>query len=170
MEVGVTCFFIECPPAVDPTNETSGTIMLLFGHHVISGKTIIYERIHLQPRTFNGKYQTCRATIDERRKHFSRHRMVFLSRCCRLSCEQLANVQQLMMFSDLWITGNTNKHYGDYACLRFKPGSSHVGFVVDKVALGQVLSEYFGFPCKSSFHQFLHNHHHLSSGAGTIDQ
>jgi hypothetical protein len=31
-------------------------------------------------------------------------------------------------------------------------------------------SEYFGFPCQSSFHQFLHNHDHLSSGAGTIDQ
>jgi hypothetical protein len=45
-----------------------------------------------------------------------------------------------------------------------------VGFVVDKVALGQVFSEYFGSPCKSSFHQFLHNHHHLSSGAGTIGQ
>jgi hypothetical protein len=28
-----------------------------------------------------------------------------------------------------------------------------VGFVVDKVALGQVFSEYFGFPCQSSFHQ-----------------
>jgi hypothetical protein len=28
-----------------------------------------------------------------------------------------------------------------------------VGFVVKKVALGQVFSEYFGFPCKSSFHQ-----------------
>jgi hypothetical protein len=50
----------------------------------------------------------------------------------------------------------------------FKPGSSHVGFVVDKVTLGQVFSEYFGFPCQSSFHQFLHNHHYLSSGAGTI--
>jgi hypothetical protein len=32
----------------------------------------------------------------------------------------------------------------------FKPGSSQVGFVVDKVALGQVLSEYFGFPCQFS--------------------
>jgi hypothetical protein len=52
----------------------------------------------------------------------------------------------------------------------FKPGSSHVGFVVDKVALGQVFSEHFGFPCQSSFHQFLHNYHHLSSGAGTIGQ
>jgi hypothetical protein len=36
-----------------------------------------------------------------------------------------------------------------------------VGFVVDKVALGQVFSEYFGFPCQSSLHQFLHHHNHL---------
>jgi hypothetical protein len=33
-------------------------------------------------------------------------------------------------------------------------------FVVDKVALGQVFSEYFGFPCQSSFHQFLLHHNH----------
>jgi hypothetical protein len=33
-----------------------------------------------------------------------------------------------------------------------------MGFVVDKVALGKV------FPCQSSFHQLLHNHHHLSTG------
>jgi hypothetical protein len=51
------------------------------------------------------------------------------------------------------------------------PGSipGHVGFVVDKVALEQVFSEYFGFPCQSSFHQLLHDHHR-SSGAGTIGQ
>jgi hypothetical protein len=42
-----------------------------------------------------------------------------------------------------------------------------MGFVVDKVALGQVFSMYFGFPYQSSFHQFLHNHNHLSSEAGT---
>jgi hypothetical protein len=42
-------------------------------------------------------------------------------------------------------------------------------FVVDKVALGQVFSEYFGFPCQFLFHQLLHNHH-LSSGVGTIGQ
>jgi hypothetical protein len=35
-----------------------------------------------------------------------------------------------------------------------------VGFVVDEVALGQVFSEYFGFP----------RHTHLSSGAGTVGQ
>jgi hypothetical protein len=44
-----------------------------------------------------------------------------------------------------------------------------VGFVVGKVALGQVFSEYFGFPFQFSFHRLLHTHH-LSSGAGTIDQ
>jgi hypothetical protein len=34
-----------------------------------------------------------------------------------------------------------------------------VGFVVDKAALGQVFSEYFGFLCQS-FHRFLHHHIH----------
>jgi hypothetical protein len=47
---------------------------------------------------------------------------------------------------------------------------SVLGFVVDKVALGQVFSKYFGFPCQYLFRQFLHNHHHLFSGAGTIGQ
>jgi hypothetical protein len=28
--------------------------------------------------------------------------------------------------------------------------------MVDKLTLGQVFSEYFGFPCQYSFHQFLH--------------
>jgi hypothetical protein len=45
-----------------------------------------------------------------------------------------------------------------------------MGFVVDKVALGQVFSEYFGFPCQFSFHQSVHNHPHVSSGADTIGQ
>jgi hypothetical protein len=35
-----------------------------------------------------------------------------------------------------------------------------VQFVVDRVALRQVFSEYFGFPCQSSFHQILHHHNH----------
>jgi hypothetical protein len=42
----------------------------------------------------------------------------------------------------------------------FEPGSGQVWFVVDKVALGQVFSEYFGFPCQTSFHQILHHHNH----------
>jgi hypothetical protein len=52
----------------------------------------------------------------------------------------------------------------------FDTGSGQMGFVVDKVALGQVFSEHFGFPCQPSFHQLLHNQPHLSSGAGTIGQ
>jgi hypothetical protein len=52
----------------------------------------------------------------------------------------------------------------------FDSRSGHVGFVVDKVVLGQVFSEYFSFPYQFSFHQLLHTHHHLSSGAGTISQ
>jgi hypothetical protein len=43
-----------------------------------------------------------------------------------------------------------------------RPGfasGQHVGFVVDNATLGQVSSEYFGFPCQS-FHQFLHHHNH----------
>jgi hypothetical protein len=48
--------------------------------------------------------------------------------------------------------------------------SGHVGFVVNKVALGHVFSEHFCFPCQFLFHRLLHIHHHLSSGAGTIGQ
>jgi hypothetical protein len=50
-------------------------------------------------------------------------------------------------------------------CLCFLPrrpgfaSGKRVGFVVDKAAVGQVFSEYFGFPCQS-FHQFLHHHIH----------
>jgi hypothetical protein len=41
----------------------------------------------------------------------------------------------------------------------------------DKVALGQVFSEYFGFPCnRRSLHQLLHNHPHVSSGECAIGQ
>jgi hypothetical protein len=40
---------------------------------------------------------------------------------------------------------------------------------VGEVALRQVFSEYFGFPCQLSFHRLLHTHL-LSSEAGTIGQ
>jgi hypothetical protein len=46
---------------------------------------------------------------------------------------------------------------------------SCVGFVLDKIALGQVFSEYFGFPCQLSFHRLFHAHH-LSCRDGTISQ
>jgi hypothetical protein len=41
---------------------------------------------------------------------------------------------------------------------------------MDKVALGQVFSEYFGFPFQFLFHRLLHILHHLLLGAGTIEQ
>jgi hypothetical protein len=43
---------------------------------------------------------------------------------------------------------------------RFRVRAEHVGFVVDKAALGKVFSEYFRFPCQLSFHHFLHHHNH----------
>jgi hypothetical protein len=44
------------------------------------------------------------------------------------------------------------------AAARVRARADRVGFVVDKVALGQDFSEYFGFPCQSSYHQFLPRH------------
>jgi hypothetical protein len=35
----------------------------------------------------------------------------------------------------------------------FDPSSDHVGFMVDKVTLWQLLSEYLGFPCQLPFYQ-----------------
>jgi hypothetical protein len=43
-----------------------------------------------------------------------------------------------------------------------------MGFMVDKMALGQIFSKYFGFPCQSSFHQMFHIH--LSPGIGAVGQ
>jgi hypothetical protein len=34
----------------------------------------------------------------------------------------------------------------------------YVGFLVDKVEMGWVFSEYLGFPCKLSFHKLLYIH------------
>jgi hypothetical protein len=38
--------------------------------------------------------------------------------------------------------------------------TEHVRFVMSKVSLGPVFSEYFDFPCQSSFHQIVHHHNH----------
>jgi hypothetical protein len=43
---------------------------------------------------------------------------------------------------------------------RVRVRAEHVVFVVEKLVLGQVSSEYFGFSCQSSFHQFLNHHNH----------
>jgi hypothetical protein len=76
------------------------------------------------------------------------------------------NFHKLIVTHQIWmavlVAGFPSRRPG------FGPGSGHVGFEVDNVALSQVFSEYFRFPCQFSFHQLLHSHHHLSSGAGTI--
>jgi hypothetical protein len=56
--------------------------------------------------------------------------------------------------------------------LEFKPGSGLVGFVVDKVALRKVFSDYLYFIRQFSFYQLhhTHHHHHPSSEAGIIRQ
>jgi hypothetical protein len=41
---------------------------------------------------------------------------------------------------------------------------------VNKVTLGQVFSEHFGFPCQSSFHQTLHPHNHQSQVCTGVDK
>jgi hypothetical protein len=47
------------------------------------------------------------------------------------------------------------------AVARVRARHWQVKFVVDKVASGQVVSEYFGFPYQNrSFHQLLHPHNH----------
>jgi hypothetical protein len=50
----------------------------------------------------------------------------------------------------------------------FKPRSLYMGFMMNKVALGQVFSEYFGIPCQFSFHYMLH-FSRSSSGANIMD-
>jgi hypothetical protein len=41
-----------------------------------------------------------------------------------------------------------------------RAGSCHVRLVADMMALGQVLSDYFGYPCQFSFSRLLHIHLH----------
>jgi hypothetical protein len=56
------------------------------------------------------------------------------------------------------------------AAVRVRARIWSCGICGGQVALWQVFSEYFSFPCQSLFRQLLHNHHHLSSGASTIGQ
>jgi hypothetical protein len=45
-----------------------------------------------------------------------------------------------------------------------------MGFVVDKTALGQIVSEYSGFSCQSFHRLFDTLYHKSSSGVGTVAQ
>jgi hypothetical protein len=46
-------------------------------------------------------------------------------------------------------------HWLSTMAARVRAWVLQVGFVVDKVEVGQVFSKYFGFHCQSSFHQIL---------------
>jgi hypothetical protein len=62
-------------------------------------------------------------------------------------------------------------HWLPTAAVRVRSHLKSYGICVEKVALGQVFSEYFIFPCQFSFHRVFHNHRlGVSSGAGTIGQ
>jgi hypothetical protein len=50
----------------------------------------------------------------------------------------------------------------------FESAPSHVRSVVDRAAMGQVLSKYFGFPCHPVITLTTPHHQHLSSRASTI--
>jgi hypothetical protein len=82
----------------------------------------------------------------------------YLERNCRDPIE--------VLYQDL--TEETEENHKNKSISRWLPTSAgrifvraeYVEIVVDKAVLGQVFSEYFGFPCQSSFHQFLHHHNH----------
>jgi hypothetical protein len=58
------------------------------------------------------------------------------------------------------VTAHAVSRWLPTAAARVRARSVHVRFVVDKVGVGQVFSEYFGFPYQSSLHQILHPHNH----------
>jgi hypothetical protein len=93
------------------------------------------------------------------------------------SNKELLSVQILSTLNLTHVTSNFGSSIAQAVSRRLpksRPGfesrSRDVRSVVDKVTLGQVLSEYFGFLCQFSLHRLLHIHHHLSSMVGTIGQ
>jgi hypothetical protein len=79
------------------------------------------------------------------------------------ACDNVTNLGRAIAQAVIrWLPGFPPRRPG------FDPGSGQVVFVVDKVALGQVFSEYFGFSCQSSFHQILRHHNH--PGQATVCQ
>jgi hypothetical protein len=67
----------------------------------------------------------------------------------------VANISTYIHMVGLAIAQTVSRRLPTAAVRGSSPGLVMWDFVVDKVALGQVFSEYFGFPCQSSFHQLL---------------
>jgi hypothetical protein len=91
---------------------------------------------------------------------------LFCSRSVNIPLTQ--NVTAPAIFSSTYeVTGSVGRAIAQ-AVSRWLPTAAaqvrarawQVGFVVDKVAIGQVFHEYFGFPCQFSFHQILYHHNH----------
>jgi hypothetical protein len=99
----------------------------------------VQQTERVQFRNYDGPEQSHNKPISIQRRKIRFLQCTVVTVCCNIRL--VAGIPPGLVMWDLWL---------------------------DKVALGQVFSEYFGFPCQSSFHQFLHNHHHLSSRAGTI--
>jgi hypothetical protein len=86
-------------------------------------------------------------------KNFWAYRFVFLAIISAVSGIQsyskysrgLLGSSKSTCMPGLPVNGKCSHHGGP----GFEPGSGYVGFVVDKVVLGQVFSEYYGFPCPS---------------------
>jgi hypothetical protein len=58
-------------------------------------------------------------------------------------------------------TAEADSRWLPTAAARVRAWVWQVGFMVDKVASGQVFSEYFGFPCQNrSFQELLDHHNH----------
>jgi hypothetical protein len=78
------------------------------------------------------------------------------------SIGQLLAYKQILNFIEGRATAQAVSRWLPTAAARVHARVWQVGFVVDKVASGQVFSEYFSFPCQNrSFHQLLHPHNHL---------
>jgi hypothetical protein len=60
-----------------------------------------------------------------------------------------------------------NRHLS--TAIVFSTTLGHVEFVLDKMSLGQIFSEYFGFPCQFRSTDSSELIFHLSTGAGIIE-
>jgi hypothetical protein len=150
-----TCFptqQIEAAP-FPKRRKTSST-----QHGIRSQKTVFLNHVMLLWRAIYKRYQNM--FLETMSKTLERFGTVSIWATARPECISWVQVWCL----DTDTLGYINR------CRICKVVTGQVGFVVDKVVLWQFFSEYFGFPYQSSFHQLLHNHPHLSFGAGTLGQ